>query len=563
MERADLSPLIIIGCPRSGTTLFRLMLTCHEQIVIPPESGFLLSLYDRHKHVSGTAEEIGAFAQDVMKSSKFDTWDIPFDRLLNDLMGRRPASYPEFVAAVYRCYGEIHQPGKIWWGDKNNYFLHNIETIDSLFPQARFLHIIRDGRDVACSFRDLGLVTGKHAPKLPNSAYGAAAYWQGALHAIRKSFDKIGWQKVHELHYEDLVLQPDATLKAVCEFIGVSYSPSMIQFHRFNKEKNLEPESFSAWKGRTRNELTSSRTNRWRTEMFAEDVLIFESIAHRGLRAYGYPLSTSESSKKLELIGIGIRLFCRAQKVLCAKTLNKLVQKLKERVSRIFFNSRLYARLTGKTHVLCLGDSHISVFDEIKKQGMAKNLRFDVLPVPAATAQGGANPNSKTNALKIFRKRLSQAKPFQTVLLLLGEVDTGFVIWYYAEKYGISVDAQLRRSIENYASFIKEVNQCGFHRVIVMSAPLPTIVDGQDWGEIANLRKEVKATQLERTQMTQKFNRAIKAFCRQTGVGYLDLDRYLIDESTGLIKDTYRNPYFAEHHLNPHAYAQVILNNLN
>lgn len=231
-------------------------------------------------------------------------------------------------------------------------------------------------------------------------------------------------------------------------------------------------------------------------------------------------------------------------------------------VVRGALNSKLLLAITGKRYMLCMGDSHTLVFRYINKYKLMPGVRFEVLHVSGATSQGMVNPNSKTNALPIFEDRLTRAKPLQDLLFHLGEVDCGFVIWYRAEKHGISVQAQLEHSINNYVDFLVNVRAKGFQNIYVVSVPLPTIADGQIWGEVTNLRKEVQASQQERTQLTLKYNDLLRERCREQGFCFLDVTSDQLDPMTGVVYANLlsRNPL--DNHLEPIRYAELIARRL-
>ena len=141
-------PLFIIGSPRSGTTLLRLMLTCHRHIVVPPECGFALWLDEEYAAWTGEDDEevTRRFVADVIRSRKFETWNLSEAELLKFLRNRRPSSYAELVSSVYECFARRQNPGFTRWGDKNNHYLHNIPRLKALYPLAFFIHIVRDKR---------------------------------------------------------------------------------------------------------------------------------------------------------------------------------------------------------------------------------------------------------------------------------------------------------------------------------------------------------------------------------------------------------------------------------
>jgi len=142
---------------------------------------------------------------------------------------------------------------------------------------------------------------------------------------------------------------------------------------------------------------------------------------------------------------------------------------------------------------------------------------------------------------------------------MLWEVDTGFVIWYRAEKYGESVEKMFNDAIKKYTKFIDELT--AFGNIIVISTPLPTITDDNDWGEIANLRKEVKATQLQRTELTLKFNKNIEYFCNKNDISFINLDNDSLGEN-GLVKKELLNKSKFNHHYNKITYSRLIISKI-
>ena len=236
--------------------------------------------------------------------------------------------------------------------------------------------------------------------------------------------------------------------------------------------------------------------------------------------------------------------------------------------SIMFFWSRLVGRITrlvrasrkssARTRVLVLGDSHAWVFLHPLFDLRFPKSVFEVCWVAGATASGLENPNSKTQAGPKFEQAI-QTFPSQTYILLLGEVDTGFVIWYRAQKYQAPVDEMLTLAVDQYTNFIKRLRALG--DVIVISAPLPTIPDQNQCGEVANLRKEVKTTQCERIQLTLDFNRRMEQACAAEGASFVDLDPLSLDER-GLVKKELLNINPCDHHYDPLAYARLLASEL-
>lgn len=208
--------------------------------------------------------------------------------------------------------------------------------------------------------------------------------------------------------------------------------------------------------------------------------------------------------------------------------------------------------------ILVLGDSHSPIFNHPLFKEAFPNLFFNILTVIGATASGLENPNSTTQAYPVFREAVRQTAAKQ-IIVMLGEVDTGFVIWYRAQKYKESVAAMLDKAVASYSRFLAELNQD--FEVVCISTPLPTIQDGNDWGDIANARREVTASQVQRTTLTLDFNLIMQEFCQQNGIRYIMLDDLSLGEH-GIVKTELLNSDSNNHHYDAEQYSQLLVEGL-
>ena len=206
--------------------------------------------------------------------------------------------------------------------------------------------------------------------------------------------------------------------------------------------------------------------------------------------------------------------------------------------------------------ILVLGDSHACIFRHKRIRRSLPRFFFNVTNVGGATASGLANPNSRSQAYQIFRDALKTTKA-KIVIVMLGEVDTGFVIWYRAKKYNEAVSVVMQAAIKTYTGFLSEIKASSI-QVICVSTPLPTIKDGNDWGEIANARKEISATQVERTALTLAFNQQIEVFCQLEGISFINLDKRSLGEN-GTVNPSLLNSNPNNHHYEPQAYAALLV----
>ncbi|HEU4686953.1 MAG TPA: sulfotransferase, partial [Vicinamibacterales bacterium] len=214
-----MKPIFIGGCPRSGTTLLATVLGAHPLCCPVPESQFkiesLRGLPPDHEPAQALHN-----LQASLRSSRFHSWRPAAKRLREDsvdLVG----SYPEVIDQLVSAYAELagHRVASHWIDgtpSNKNYF----PTLLRLFPDARAVHIVRDGRAVANSVlkRDWG----------PNTVMTAAWWWLGHLAHGLAAEQGLPRDRIRRVHYEALVLRPKDTLVSLCEWLGLEYSERML-----------------------------------------------------------------------------------------------------------------------------------------------------------------------------------------------------------------------------------------------------------------------------------------------------------------------------------------------
>jgi hypothetical protein len=201
--------------------------------------------------------------------------------------------------------------------------------------------------------------------------------------------------------------------------------------------------------------------------------------------------------------------------------------------------------------ILVLGDSHVEVFNYCNKK--QQNIHFEVVMVGGATAQGAVNPNSTTNALSIFKQKLNNIKHdnFKYIIINLGEVDCGFVIWYRKDKYNIGIEDQLKITTDNLFNFInlEILPHFEFSKIIINGSVLPTIKDNTDKKYLTGARSEINVSQIDRTELTIKYNNILKNYSLINGYNYMDITNYILDNETKVVNTIFLNKNIFDHHL--------------
>ncbi len=201
--------------------------------------------------------------------------------------------------------------------------------------------------------------------------------------------------------------------------------------------------------------------------------------------------------------------------------------------------------------ILVLGDSHAEIFNYCNKK--QQNINFEVVIVGGATAQGSVNPNSTTNALSIFKQKLNNIKHdnFKYIIINLGEVDCGFVIWYRKNKYNIGIEDQLKITTDNLFNFINLEILPHFEssKIIINGSVLPTIKDNTDKKYLKGARSEINVSQIDRTELTIKYNNILKNYSLINGYNYMDITNYILDNETKVVNTIFLNKNIFDHHL--------------
>jgi hypothetical protein len=268
---------------RSGTTLLRMMLDANSRLAIPPETNFHDAL-NAFTH-AGTA----AATETIVSGELWGDYKMPADEFVRRVETRCPNGFGEVMRTFFEFYAELQ--GKPRWGNKTPYYAMRMALIEKLLPEARFVHVVRDGRDVALSTVPVWFGASDVA--------GVAHEWSDMLALAREQAKGLSFYI--EIHYEDLVRDSASTLERVCEFLELEWEPAMLDYHRRAAARLASELGDVCELGRTvtRQERLqihrligrppqADRAERWRQEMSPTDIRVFDEIAGDTLRAFGY-----------------------------------------------------------------------------------------------------------------------------------------------------------------------------------------------------------------------------------------------------------------------------------
>lgn len=255
-QRREITPFFIIGSGRSGTTLLRSVLQRHDDIDIPPEShGSIPNSVKKFYRYGGldwqdlVSVVLGEFTSDPY----FKVWELDLSatqmRALE--LPEEDRSLAKIIDLIYRGHIETHKPEASIWGDKTPFNTLRLDWIQKVFPEGKYIHMIRDGRDVVSSM----LKSGRY-----DKINDACRRWNLALDSVVQ-FEQEAANSVLSIYYEKFVRDTEMAVRDVCGFLGIEYSDGMLSNsdvylgddhleHLQNVNKPITDKSVGKWKER-------------------------------------------------------------------------------------------------------------------------------------------------------------------------------------------------------------------------------------------------------------------------------------------------------------------------
>jgi len=269
-------PFFIVGSQRSGTTLLRLILNAHGDIAIPEEGTFWMPLI-RANHgrfdKAISAKLLRKYIEYIRVNDQFRTWNMDAEAIFDGILGNGRTTLKELMESLYEGYAS--RQNKRIWGDKTPSFFRKIGELSYIFPEARFIHVIRDGRDVYLSMRKME--SGR------DNVAVAALEWRYKIEKTRQLLRQLPPDRYFELQYEQLIKTPERQLSELCAFLSIDYDEQMLNFWRTSEQ----------FVGRHHSELIfqpiiASSAEKWKKTLTLRENMVFELIALDILKQLGY-----------------------------------------------------------------------------------------------------------------------------------------------------------------------------------------------------------------------------------------------------------------------------------
>ncbi|MCS3702309.1 sulfotransferase family protein [Salinibacter ruber] len=253
----DPSPFFIVGSGRSGNTLLRAILTGHSNIAIPPESYVLGKVVRRFKAYSflGWKILLRIVLSEFEYHRQFSTWDISLRSVYHEgcKISKKERGLAHILDLIYRKYIDKHMPSAVRWGDKTPVNTFHLDWIDRVFPKAKYVHMVRDGRDVVSSYL---------RSEIYSNSEEAADRWKKSIEMAKK-FEKKRENRFLKVRYEELVRFPNKEVRRICDFLDVEFKKDMLKFkdnieklgdthlpHHRGLKRPINTDSIGKWKER-------------------------------------------------------------------------------------------------------------------------------------------------------------------------------------------------------------------------------------------------------------------------------------------------------------------------
>lgn len=276
LEDEGSSPVFVIGSARSGTSILSQLIREYLNISFGTESQFIIRYFKRLHHYGDLTidQNMKTLLSDIGEERCFKRWkkfgyQIDPDRIFNRIHEK---SYAGLLDAIFTDLAVHNKMGR--WGDKTPEYIYDLDILHTLFPAARFVHIVRDGRDVALS-------TFKIHFGAKNIGV-AALEWNRQMECVSQFKKRVDKTRFIEIRYEDFLKDPVNIFGELISFLKVDDHDDSI---REKIEKYMAEE------------LYSDNYFKWRTQMNKKQQTIFEKVNYQYLLEHNYPTITDGQEK--------------------------------------------------------------------------------------------------------------------------------------------------------------------------------------------------------------------------------------------------------------------------
>lgn len=261
-----------VGTNGSGTTLHRAIFDSHPDLAIPGEAQFVAKMAGNRERYEGEGFDSGRLIKDLRKQDRFENWGLDFDDVEKVLAAPPVEDFPGAIRRLYQLYAD--QRGKSRYGDKTQANIHHLPLLAELFPESKFIHAVRDGRDVALAHTD--------GTKIEQ----VAVSWKRRVTAGREAGKALGPDRYIESRFEDLIEHTETSVRRICDFLDLTYDTQMLRYY----ERAGDIVATTAVPDRHKDIFLppTKGLKDWRRDLSDDQVARFEALAGGLLSDMGY-----------------------------------------------------------------------------------------------------------------------------------------------------------------------------------------------------------------------------------------------------------------------------------
>lgn len=295
----DVAPFFVVGMPRSGTTLLSAMLSAHPDIHVTPETHFfrLFCRSAKQAQRSLSPTEFRQLWEDYRASWGFK--DLQFDEAaLEAICERVEAAEPKTAGGIFRAVLDHvrEEAGTALIGEKTPDHIFHWQAIRAVYPDARFIFILRDPRAVSQSLRT--------TPFNKGGGLWHANRWRRAVAAFREMEAVLGPRVVTLVRFEDLVTDPTIQMERLCTFLGVDFDPALGNWQ--GHDLGLFDPGRETWKTNTNNPLQAAAAEKWRQAITNEEAWLIGRAAGPELSAFSYSTGIDDAARGMDPLRIAL-----------------------------------------------------------------------------------------------------------------------------------------------------------------------------------------------------------------------------------------------------------------
>jgi hypothetical protein len=283
--------VFFVGCPRSGTTVLGRIGDGHPQLAVVHETRWIPRCFEWREGLTPEGLVTRSLFTRLHDPRALKPLQIDENEIAELVRESGGVHFATFVTSLFDLYGE--RKGKPFVGDKSPGYVRYLELLHGLWPKAKFVHIVRDGRDVCLSVLDWRKGATRFSTFADDPITTTAVWWEWYVQLGREGRGRLDDRGLfHEVRYETLVAEPEPECIRLCEFLGLPYEPSMLRFHEGRTRSKPGLSTKASWLPVT------SGLRDWRSAMEPDDVVRFESAAGDLLEELGYPRAAPSLPKR-------------------------------------------------------------------------------------------------------------------------------------------------------------------------------------------------------------------------------------------------------------------------